>query len=442
MAAMPPSLPDAAPARALARRAPPLYVFSPLPPQRNGLADYMAEYLPHLAQDFDLHLVVEAGLQDTVAQHHEADDTLTVIDEVQFLARQSVGAAPACLYNIGNNSDCAWLLDHALRFPGVVIVHDISLFYLHQVVLQQSACNPDMGQLLKTEHHAVPEDFMARDGGIATTPGLIYQECLMLRRLVGSARGVMVHTAYAERRLRAATEGMALGAAQGRPLARIPHFILPAPEPLSPAAERAVLDRFAIADDDFLMLVPGFLSGNKMLYEVMVACHALQDELPGLKLLYAGEERASEYALSPRLARLWPQGDGPQVTGYLDAASLDTLLCRADLSFLLRFPTYGESSGLLPRAAMGGGEVITVDIGAYPELQSPQVQHVSVGPRTVAELCQGVRQAYARRARGGERARRRALETARFATHSPAALYPQLRQLLQQSLDPSPEVAA
>jgi glycosyltransferase involved in cell wall biosynthesis len=435
VAVSPSSLPGAVPARASLRRRPLLYVFSPLPPQRNGLADYMAEYLPHLAQDFDLHLVVEAGLQDTVAEHFAGEPSLTVIDEVQFLARQSVASAPACLYNIGNNSDCAWLLEHALRFPGVVIVHDISLFYLHQVVLQESACNPDMGQLLKAEHYAVPEDFMARDGGIALTPGLIYQECLMLRRLVGSARGVMVHTAYAERRLRAATEGLPLGAAQGRPLARIPHFILPAPEPTSAEDEQAVLDRFAITADDFVLLVPGFLSGNKMLYEVMVACHALQDELPGLKLIYAGEERASEYALSPRLAQLWPQGGGPLVTGYLDAADLDALLRRADVSFLLRFPTYGESSGLLPRAAMGGGEVITVDIGAYPELQSPQVQHVSVGPRTVAELCEGVRQAHARRAQGAERAQRRALETERFASHSPAALYPQLLQWLQQSLE-------
>ena len=33
-----------------------LYVFSPLPPQRNGLADYIVEYLPMLAEDFDLFL--------------------------------------------------------------------------------------------------------------------------------------------------------------------------------------------------------------------------------------------------------------------------------------------------------------------------------------------------------------------------------------------------
>ena len=109
------------------------------------------------------------------------------------------------------------------------------------------------------------------------------------------------------------------------------------------------------------------------------------------------------------------------------------LLGRADLSFVLRFPTYGESSGILPRAAMGGGEVITVDIGAYPEFQSPAVHHVSVGRRTVDELTAGILQAYARRSPMSERAHRRAAESARAAALSPQALYQQLKQLLDDS---------
>jgi hypothetical protein len=116
-----------------------------------------------------------------------------------------------------------------------------------------------------------------------------------------------------------------------------------------------MLARCRIGPEDVLLLVPGFLTGNKMLYEVLAAYRQVQPEAPRLRLVFAGEERPSEYDLSARIAAWWPGGDGPAVTGYLDAQTLDALLARADLSFVLRYPTYGESSGILPRAALGAG---------------------------------------------------------------------------------------
>jgi hypothetical protein len=82
-------------------------VFSPLPPQRNGLADYLLEYLPALSRDFDLCLVAEAGSRDAVREalaRMPGLETLSVIDEMQFLARQPDPQAQV-LYNLGNNGD-------------------------------------------------------------------------------------------------------------------------------------------------------------------------------------------------------------------------------------------------------------------------------------------------------------------------------------------------
>jgi len=35
--------------------------WSPLPPQRSGIADYCAELLPQLAEHFDIELITEGG---------------------------------------------------------------------------------------------------------------------------------------------------------------------------------------------------------------------------------------------------------------------------------------------------------------------------------------------------------------------------------------------
>ena len=243
------------PARAGARRR--LYVFSPLPPQRNGLADYIVEYLPMLMQDFDLHLVAESGHPTAARARFALQPAITVIDEAHFLARQPEPSAQI-LYNIGNNDDCAYMMDHVHRFPGVVIVHDVSLFYLHQVTAQRARANGLMSRWLTEAGHEIPDDFLGRDGSVTRTPGTIYQECLMVGQIARPAQGLMVHTAYAERRLRGGALGVEIGSAHRRPLARIPHFVLTPPAQHNAEEDREVLDRFGVADSDFLMLVPGF----------------------------------------------------------------------------------------------------------------------------------------------------------------------------------------
>ena len=134
--------------------------------------------------------------------------------------------------------------------------------------------------------------------------------------------------------------------------------------------------------------------------------------------------------MSDRIRRLWPDGDGPRVTGYLDARELDVLLGRADLSFVLRYPTYGETSGILPRAVMGGGRVVTVDIGSYPEFESPLIDHVSIGAGLVDALHASIESACAGLPSAAARAERRAAEAQRVESLSPRALYPRVRKLL------------
>lgn len=410
-----------------------LYLFSPLPPQRNGLADYIVEYLPMLADDFELCLVAEAG-RGAAAAAQFPGAPFQVIDEAVFLARQPEAGAQT-FYNIGNNGDCAYMLEHLHRFPGLVVVHDVSLFYLHQVALQMERSNGMFNHWVRDTGYEVPADFVARDGSLGRTPGLLYQECLMVRRIAESARGLMLHSRYAEARFRGGAFDIPLGAEHRRPMARIPHFVLPPAPPAWDAYQ--VLQRFGIDTNDILLLVPGFLTGNKMLYEVLVAYSRACTSQPRLKLLFAGEERPDEYNISARIKQLWPDGDGPRVTGYLDARELDILLGRADLSFVLRYPTYGETSGILPRAVMGGGRVVTVDIGSYPEFESPLISHVAIGPTMVDQLYASIQSLCASMPKAADRAARRQVEAQRADTLSPRSLYPRIRDLINQAWEAS-----
>ncbi len=408
---------------------PVLYLFSALPPQRNGLADYIAEYLDALARDYKLVLVADNSASRDVAQHY-AGAPFEVIDEARFTARMPDPDARV-LYNLGNNKDCIFLLDYLHRYPGTVILHDVSLFYLHQITLQQQRANGMMNRWLQEDGYRLPDVFVGSDGALTSTPGFVYQECLMVKRVVESARSVVVHSGYAHRRALGGVSDPDAPNGLASRFFRMPHFVLSPPE-LTHAESAVTLARFGIKPDDFLCVVPGFLTGNKMLYEVLVAYQRARRRHPRLKLVYAGEERKDEYDISSKIALLYPDGDGPIVSGYLASDELDVLLSRADLSFVLRYPTYGETSGILPRAVMGGGRVVTVDIGSYPEFESDLIQRVPVGPGLPAALEAAIDGAIAGHALEAPRILRQAEARRRTAAMAPGALYDSLRRAIEQ----------
>src|SRR3954447_10036880 len=80
--------------------------YSPLPPERSGIADYSALLLPALQRLIDVDLV----------RH----------------GRTRPVAADVALYHVGNDPEShGWIVDALRRRPGVVVLHD---FVLHHLV--------------------------------------------------------------------------------------------------------------------------------------------------------------------------------------------------------------------------------------------------------------------------------------------------------------------
>ncbi|MCS7008018.1 MAG: hypothetical protein NZL88_10745, partial [Gaiellaceae bacterium] len=80
--------------------------FSPMPPERTGIADYSALLVPALRERIDV-VVVRRG------------------------RTRAPRRVDVCLYHIGNNPDAhAWIVDALRRRPGVVCLHDFVLHHL------------------------------------------------------------------------------------------------------------------------------------------------------------------------------------------------------------------------------------------------------------------------------------------------------------------------
>ena len=81
--------------------------FSPMPPEKSGVADYSALLVPELAERVDLTVV-------------------------RRKAKRPPRGSDIALYHVGNNPDVhGWIVEALRREPGVVVLHD---FVLHHLV--------------------------------------------------------------------------------------------------------------------------------------------------------------------------------------------------------------------------------------------------------------------------------------------------------------------
>jgi hypothetical protein len=78
--------------------------YSPMPPERSGIADYSAHLLPALRERIEVE-VVRRG------------------------RKRPVRGTDLALYHVGNNPDAhGWIVEALRRRPGIVVLHD---FVLH-----------------------------------------------------------------------------------------------------------------------------------------------------------------------------------------------------------------------------------------------------------------------------------------------------------------------
>ena len=324
-----------------------LAVWSPRPPSPSGIADYVAESLPHLGRGADVQLVTE-----------ETEDTGADLD----------------LYHVGNSAAHAYAYRAALRKPGVVVLHDWSL---HHLVLGETVEKGDVASYLREMRraHGDAGSFVARQvarglGG-EILPALFP---LNDRLLEGSLAVVALTGAIAARAARRLP---------GRNVLHLPHHLS---LPLDPLPSRAEARRaLGLPQDALLVTAPGLATPSKRLDVAIRAAAVARRRHPALRLVVAGDV-APDLPLQA-WAREAGMADALLVTGRLGLEDFARHLCAADVVLALRFPSHGEMSGALVRA-LGVGRPALVTAGSPLAEDFPEgvVVPVDPGPHEEAEL--------------------------------------------------------
>jgi glycosyltransferase involved in cell wall biosynthesis len=315
--------------------------YSPQPPERSGIADYSALLLPALRERID-------------------------VDVVRRGSRRFRRQADVSLYHIGNDPKAhGWIVEALRRRPGIVVLHD---FVLHHLVAGMTLGRGDGGGYLDAlQREAGPVGRMLAHGVIDELLPPLWEdraaEYPLAGEVLATANGLIVHSGYVERLVR--------DSGYREPVWRIPHPAWPPPQ-----VEIASVE---LPKDRTIIGCYGHLNPAKRLPELLEAFALLRRRVPGVLLLLVGSPSPG-LELDPVYDRLGLQpGEDLIQLDYVDEAQLWSLLSACDVCVNLRYPTMGETSGIVIRALGIGRPLVVSDVGWFAELPDEAVVKVPVG---------------------------------------------------------------
>src|SRR6266511_283549 len=301
--------------------------YSPMPPERSGIADYSALLLPALERLVDV---------DVAPRGKRADGDIA-------------------LYHVGNDPEVhGWIVERLRREPGIVVLHD---FVLHHLVASLTLGRKDnAGYLAALERDS---GLAGRLLGLGVIDGCIpplwevrAEDFPLCDEVLERATGVIVHSRYVEERVRER--------GYDRPLWRIPHPAWPPPQvvPERPSGD-PVFGAF------------GNVNASKRVPQLLEAFARFRDLHPSARLLLVGAAAAG--------SEQHGKADGVVREGYVDEERLWALIAGVDAVISLRSPTMGETSGTAIRALTLGKPLLVSDVGWFSEL--PDDVALKVAPR-------------------------------------------------------------
>jgi glycosyltransferase involved in cell wall biosynthesis len=311
--------------------------YSPLPPERSGIADYSALLLPALAELVEIE-VVRRGKTRPVA-------------------------ADVALYHVGNDPEAhGWIVEALRRHSGVVVLHD---FVLHHLVAGLTIGRKDgPGYLAAMERDAgVAGRLIAHgvlDGRVAPIWETRPDEFPLVGEILSQATGLIVHSRYVEQRARET--------GYHGPLWRIPHPAWRVGD-VGPAAVegRPVFGCF------------GHLNASKRIPQLLEAFALVRARHPNAKLLLVG-------SVSPRFDAGRLVGKGVERIDYVGEQELWSLMAACDACISLRAPTMGETSGSVIRALSLGRPLVVSDLGWFSEVPDEVALKIPVDEEEVVAL--------------------------------------------------------
>lgn len=334
-----------------------LAFFSPLPPERTGVAGYSADLIPALARYYRIDAIVADDfdlLSDSSLSTH---CTLRTVN--WFLA--NADRYDRILYNLGNSRFHSYMLPALLRHPGVVVLHD---FFIGDLVWKNYRyTHPEKWVALHYEAHGY---LAARDCLTSNNDAAVTQRYPCNLSLLEGSHGVIVHSEYSK-----TLADSWLPREVARTFDRIPLLRGEA----RPVTRQASRERLGLPENAFIACSFGYMGPTKANLDIIQAWLSSQAGADSQSILiFVGANDQDDYGIQVQQA-IDDAADAHriQITGWVSDEDYLAYLGAADIAIQLRTTSRGESSAAVLDCMNYGLATIVNANGSMAELPADSV---------------------------------------------------------------------
>ncbi len=343
-----------------------LAYFSPLPPTPSGIADYSIELLPHLAKRAEISLFTDkpGSIEDALLDQFE---TYPIGDYPRLRREYDLA-----LYHMGNNVYHETIYEFVIRYPGVVVLHDL---FLHQFIGSITFVKGDYASYVHELGYALGSDgmYLFRDIRLGKRKFPVF-EIPLCNRLIDRSLALLVHSVSAASAVR--------NMRPERPVRVIPALI-------TQHQGKSLRGSLDVRDETVIFMSLGFVNATKQIELALRQFAHLKETRPDIHYVIVGGVQGN-FDLKGLITNLGLDGDVTS-TGYIeDFQTFIDWTETADIVINLRHPTVGETSAAALRAMSAGKPIIVFDHGWYAEL--PDEACVKVPPMDEQALYTAMRQ--------------------------------------------------
>jgi glycosyltransferase involved in cell wall biosynthesis len=338
--------------------------FSPLPPAKTGIADYMTCILPALIKNCQLELWTNQTIYDRELNNYVKVNSYHRDNMMWSRINQS----DINIYHIGNNPDFhqdIWRI--SCQCPGIVVLHDLKLQdFFSEIARINDDRDSYLNQMLYyygMEGKIAAEMWCNREVSMQFMADNYPLTPLALKNAIG----VVTHSQESYRKFQ--QENSLLTA------------YLPLPYASFDSSSNYALQK---SQDFYQLIIFGYIGKNRCV-EMILEALASFPQKQAFRLDIYGEVWDTNYLLQ-KINNL-NLNDLVTLQGFVTEARLETALSNAHLAINLRYPTMGEASVSQLRIWSHGLPSLVTKIGWYAELPENTVGYVSVG-NEIADLHQ------------------------------------------------------
>lgn len=345
--------------------------FSPLNPTKSGIADYSEELLPYLAEKADIDLFID----DYKPNNKSITGCFSIYNYREFESRRY--KYDVCVYHQGNNPYHEYIYNMVITFPGIMVLHD---YLMHHLVAHMTLARDKRDEYIEIMRYSGGQP--AADITVAWLKGYYgdIQQFLFPcnERLIENSLGVIVHNDYAKKAI--------LQKYPNAKVKKINHHLGPLPKGVLNCSIEEIREHLKIPKDEFIIASFGFITPPKRVDKSLEAFKAFKKYYPGSVYFLVGEENRS-YDIRAVVRSLdLKLNEDVIITGYVDLVAFHDYLNSVDLCVNLRYPTAGETSGVLIRSLGAGKPVIVSNYRQFAEFPDEICLKSDFGPGEVEQL--------------------------------------------------------